>query len=191
MVRSFTKQTLPGGLVESLCDQARHAPSAGHTQAVSFLVLDSPGACKRYWETTLPPGRRPHFSFPQLLNAPALVLVLVSPQAYLDRYSEPDKLETGRGSSFEAWPVPFWWVDSGAAVQNLLLLVTNTGLGACLVGLFDNEKAVHAEFGLEPEQRIVAAVAIGYRLDGPFGRSSGRPWKPVDEVIRQARAGQR
>ena len=36
----------------------------------------------------------------------------------------------------EAWPVPYWQTDTAMAVQNLLLLAEDRGLGALFFGLF-------------------------------------------------------
>ncbi len=185
MVRAFSSRPLPDGKIDALCEQARHAPSAGNTQAVSFLILDTPDVTSRYWNTTLPPERRSSFSFPKLLDAPTIVLVLLKPHAYLDRYSEKDKKHTMRGLNFDAWPVPFWWVDSGAVIQNLLLLATAEGLGACVVGLFDHEDEIRTEFGLPDDQRIVTALTIGHAIEDSPGRSAHRQWKPVSEIIKR------
>ena len=100
------------------------------------------------------------------------MLVTTRPADYTERYSEPDKRPAGRGDSFDAWPVPYWWVDAGAVVQNLLLLVAANGLGACLFGPFDHEPALREEFAIDEERRIVATVAVGPpppRRTRPFG----------------------
>jgi nitroreductase len=113
-----------------------------------------------------------------------LIVVAVSPEAYVARYGEPDKSGTGLGASLDAWSVPYWWVDAGAAVENLLLAVTDAGLGACLFGLFDHEHAVADVFGVPEGVRLVATVAVGHR--GPAdrrGRSAERPRRALAEVI--------
>jgi nitroreductase len=79
--------------------------------------------------------------------------------------------------------VPYWWVDAGTVIQNLLLLAVDDGLGACLFGLFDHEPAVADEFGLDPGLRLVATVALGRPLPDQPGRSAKRPRPPLDEVI--------
>lgn len=183
MVRSFAPDPVDPGQVTGLCDLARRAPSAGNSQATDFLVLDEPGSVARYWDLTLPAPRRDGFAWPGLLVAPVLVVVAVRPGAYVDRYGEADKAPTGLGAGEEAWPVPYWWVDAGAAVEHLLLGVVEAGLGACLFGLFDHEQAVAAAFGVPADRRLVATVAIGRpRADGP-GRSAGRARRPLDEVV--------
>lgn len=182
MVRSFTDEPLPPNALDELCDLARRAPSAGNSQGSAFLVLDEPSTVARYWDVTLPEPRRENFRWPGLVNAPALVIVAVRPETYVERYAESDKTRTGLGESAEAWPVPYWWVDAGAAAQNLLLATVDAGLGACLFGLFDHEASVAAAFGVPADWRLVATVAIGHPASAPPGRSAVRPRRPLDEV---------
>ena len=44
MVRAYTSEPVPTEVVDRLLDLARRAPPAGNTQAVRFLVLDTPEA---------------------------------------------------------------------------------------------------------------------------------------------------
>ncbi len=139
MVRAFTPEPLLPGTVAALVDLARRAPSAGHTQGWAFVALEGADQTARYWDVTLTAERRTRFRWPGLLTAPALVVVLVRPDAWVERYAEPDKAASGLGTGSEAWSVPYWWVDGGMAVEHLLLGAVDAGLGACFFGLFDHE----------------------------------------------------
>lgn len=179
MVRAMSSQPLAPGKLDALLDLARKAPAAGNTAAVSFLVLDTPESVASYWATTL--ASPATFAWQQLLDAPALVVVCTRPEAYAERYREPDKSRTGLGSA--EWPVPYWWVDAGAVAQNLLLLCVDAGLGACLFGLFDHEAAVRDRFGVPGGQRLVATIAIGHPLPDQPGRSAARGRPPAEQII--------
>lgn len=183
MVRAFATTPVPPPELDPLLDLARRAPSAGNTQAVGFVVLDTPEATARYWDITLPPARRHSFRWQGLLDAPVLVLVTVRPDAYLERYSEPDKRPTGRGGSTGAWPVPYWFVDAGAVAQNLLLLAVDRGLGACLFGAFDHEPDLRPALGVDDGVRLVATIALGHPRPDQPGRSAHRPRRPLAEVV--------
>jgi nitroreductase len=190
MVRAFTDEPVDDALVGELCDLARRAPSAGNSQGTSFLVLSGAEARTRYWDTTLPEPRRANFRWPGLVRAPVLVVVAAAPHAYLERYREPDKTASGLGAGTDAWPVPYWWVDAGAAIEHLLLGVTDAGLGACLFGLFDHERAVAEVFGVPEAVRLVATIALGHPdPDDSPGRSAGRPRRPLTEVVHRDRWG--
>lgn len=185
MVRSFRADPLPAAEIDDLLDWARRGPSAGNTQATGFVVLDHPAATAAYWDLTLPAERRAGFRWQGLLRAPVLVLVTTRPDRYVARYAEGDKAATGRGTSTDRWPVPYWFVDAGAVVQNLLLLAVERGLGACLFGPFDHEPALIRRFGLDEGERIVATVALGRPEPDEPGRSAHRPRPPVGDVVRR------
>lgn len=189
MVRSFTADPVPPALLDGLLDAARRAPSAGNTQATRYLVLDTPDAVAGYWDLTLTAEARDRFSWPGLLVAPALVVVLVDPSAYVARYAEGDKVATGLGEGTGAWAVPYWWVDAGAALQTLLLGAVDAGLGACLFGLFAAEGAVCEAHGVPDGWRAAGTVALGRPAPDRPGRSAGRPRPALTEVVRRGAWG--
>ena len=180
MCRNFLPDPLPDGVVDELLDQARRSPSAGNTQAVEFCVVAQP---ERYWELTLTPERRADFPWPGLLVAPVLVVVLTEPQRYVRRYAEADKAHTGFGESTDAWPVPYWWVDAGMAVHNLLLGATAADLGSCFFGAFEHEAAVIEGLGIPAGRRVVGTVALGHPSDQRPSSSTTRPRRPLGEII--------
>ncbi len=187
MVRSFADRPVDVDLVDDLLDLARRAPSAGHTQPWSFVVLTGPEETGRLWDVTLPADRRATFRWPGLLSAPVVVLPLVEPGAYVTRYAEPDKVRSGLGGSADDWPVPYWWIDGGMAVQNLLLAAVDAGLGALFYGLFDHEAAVLRTFGVPDGWRALGAVALGWPTPSAPGRSAERPRPALAEVVHRGR----
>lgn len=182
MVRSFDGRPVPVGVVDALVDLARRAPSAGNVQAVSFVVLEG-AETARIWDVTLPPGRRAAFRWQRLLDAPVVIVPVVSPAAYAARYAEADKAATGLGAGSDAWPVPYWWVDGGMAVHGLLLAAVDAGLGALFYGLFDRERAVLDALGVPDEWRALGAVALGWPAPDEPGRSAGRSRPALSEVV--------
>jgi nitroreductase len=182
MVRAFDRRPVPPELVDRLLDLARRAPSAGHTQPWAFVVLEGADTA-RLWDVTLPAERRASFRWPALLDAPVVIVPLVSPEAYVDRYREADKRGTGLGVGTSAWPVPYWWVDGGMAVQTLLLGAADAGLGALFYGLFDQERAVLDALGVPVGWRAPGSVALGWPAPDEPGRSAARPRAPLDEVV--------
>ena len=184
MVRSFTGERLDPAVVDEICDLARRAPTAGNVAGVEFLVLegDDTGA---YWDVTLPSERRDGFAWPGLLNAPALVVVWSHLGGYLSRYREPDKTRTGLGAG--AWPVPYWFVDGGAAVMTMLLAAQDRGLGAAFFGMFDHEESVRRHFGVPSDRRGVGTVALGHpAADDRPSRSARRGRPALDEILHRS-----
>jgi nitroreductase len=184
MVRAFDRRPVPPAEVDRLVDLARRAPTAGHTQATAFVVLEGDDTA-RLWDVTLPPERRASFRWRRLLDAPVVIVPLVEPAAYARRYAEGDKASTGLGAGTDAWAVPYWWVDGGMAVHGLLLAAVDAGLGALFYGLFDHEAAALAALGVPAGWRALGAVALGWPAeegDGP-GRSAGRPRASLADVV--------
>ena len=183
MVRSFTDAPVEPEMVDTLVSALLSGPSAGNTRSLDVLVLIGDDVVN-YWNTTLPSGRRDNFPWPRLLLAPLLLIPYVQPSAYPARYSEPDKASTGLGEGVEAWSVPYWWVDGGAAVENVLLAVSDFELGACFFGQFEHERAVRERFGVPAARRAVGTIAIGHPDgDDRTSLSARRPRRPLDESV--------
>ena len=184
MVRAFLPDPIAPAQLERVVRPATRAPSAGHAQGVTLVVASDKAATAHYWDTTLPAARRAAFPWPGLLLAPVLVIVSVDPTAYVARYTEADKAETGLGLGVAAWPQPMWFVDGGMVAMALLYGATAEGLGACFFGVFEHEAAVREAFGVPPHVRLVGTVAVGHpdvERDHP-SRSAGRPRR--DDVVR-------
>lgn len=179
MCRDFSADPVDDDVLDTVLRAAFRGPSAGNTDALDLIVLRGPqvGA---YWDVALPRGpRRDAFRWPGLLRAPVLVLPVVDPGAYVRRYSQPDKTRSGLGGSTVDWPVPYWWVDGGAAVMALLLAAEAEGLGALLFGQFHTTDDVAQLVGLPADRRCVGTVALG--RPAPGGRepsASARRGRP-------------
>lgn len=184
MTRAFRPDPIPHELLKAVIDAGRRAPSAGNSQGFAFAVLEGAEQTARYWDTTLP--GRSSFGFPGLLDAPALVIVLAHPQAYVDRYAEPDKVATGLGESAERWPVAYWTVDASFAAMLIQLAAIDAGLGVLFFGPFDHEADVLRTLGIPDEYEAIGTIAIGWPdedRDTRAGTSASRPRLAVDEVV--------
>ncbi len=186
MRRVYANVPVDNAWLDVTLDLAANVPSAGNAQGLDWLVLTDPDDVDRYWSITLG-ERRATFSYPGLLEAPVLVIAIVDPGAYVARYSESDKAKSGLGERQDAWPIPYWFVDAGMAIQTLLLAVEEANMSACLFGLFDHEQAVLECFGVPTNHRAAGTIAIGHRAPGvePPGRSANRPRR--SDVIHRAR----
>ena len=183
MVRSFTNEAVAPDALERIINAGHSGPSAGNTRSLELVVLEGIET-DSYWDTTLSPGKRDAFPWPGLLNAPVLLIPYVDPSAYVNRYAEADKARTGLGGSQDAWTVPYWWVDGGAAVENMLLASIAEGLGACFFGQFEHETAVSERFGVPEGRRAVGTIAVGHpdpSADRP-STSAARPSRPTSQV---------
>src|SRR4051794_355320 len=194
MTRRFAPDPVSTELLVELLDLARRAPSAGYSQGTHFLLLEGERVTW-FWEVT---GAGAWFDkvSPGVTSAPAIVLPLADPGAYTARYAESDKAdpvldgEEGPGlDRQEAWPVPYWQTDTAMAVQNLLLLAEDRGLGALFFGLFGGEEELLAALGVPAGVRPIGAVALGHRApdDRPSGSATTRPRRTRPSVVHVGR----
>lgn len=183
MTRAFDGHPVPREVLLGCIDLATRAPSAGKSQGWHFLVLDGDDV-KNFWNITLPDEKRVNFAWPHLLDAPCIVLPCAISRMYVERYSEPDKAATGLGDSAEAWPVPYWTIDTSFATMTFLLAAEDAGLGALFFGIFNGETELRAQFSIPDDVQILGAVAVGNRRDNHEqpGRSARRPRRTAQAV---------
>ena len=87
--------------------------------------------------------------------------------------------------ALDAWPVPYWYVDTAFAAMVALLAAVDEGLGALFFGQFEHEAAVQAALGIPADRRPVGTIALGYAApaDDRPSRSAARPRRPLDDVV--------
>src|SRR4051794_31562149 len=190
MVRRYDPdRPLQPGLLDRLVDVALRAPSAGFTQGVSFLLLEGAADRERFWTATNGPGE-PDAWLRGMRSAPALIVVLASAEAYLDRYALPDKGWTGRSAG--PWTAPYWFVDAGMAAMAALYGVVDAdgGLGACFFGVpAGRVEDLRQAFGIPADQAVVGVLSVGYRAadEQPSGSPRRRTRRPRSELVRYGR----
>jgi nitroreductase len=108
----------------------------------------------------------------------------VSEGIYHRRYQEPDKLQDD-GSEID-WPIPFWWVDVGATMQNVMLAAVDAGLGSGFVGIED-PWALAAVLGLPAEFAPIGVMPVGIPRPDKRSPSLKRGWVPFEEFARWER----
>ena len=184
MTRAFSTQPVEASTISSLVDLASRAPSAGKTQGWHLVVLQGDEVAA-FWNDTLPEDRRESFRFKKLLDAPVIALPFADPDAYVERYSLADKQQTGLGAGVDAWPTPYWTIDSAFAVMTLLHAAHDIGLGALFFAVFNGADDVRARLGVPERMQMLGAIAIGWPLPegGDSGVSAKLPRRKPDEII--------
>lgn len=188
MVRRFDPAVPVGWeVVRDLVALAVRAPSAGFSQGWDFVCLVDAADRAAFWAAT-DEGRPPDPWRRGVSAAPALVVCLSDPTAYLDRYAEPDKGWEDR--SPDRWPIPYWDTDTAMAVMVLLLAAEDAGLGALFFGVpAERHAAVREAFGIPEDRRLVGVVALGTEAARVSGSARSRPRRGVDEVLHEGRFG--
>lgn len=180
----YTERPVDRDLLIRVLGAGRKAPSAGFTQGARFLVLEG-DQVEHFFRTTYPP----EIDVSAMLPCPVVVLPLQDAQAYVSRYAEPDKAQFGLGTGAEAWPVPYWTVDTAFATMTVLLSATAAGLGAWFFGIFNGERELLDFLGVPEHVTTIGAFTLGHpRDDGPStGSVRTRARRPQEDRIRWGR----
>jgi nitroreductase len=187
MVRDFSDEPVSRALVEQLLANATHIPSAGYSQGFAFVVLTDSGQRRLFWETTSGPEWRGESESESLTRAPVVIIPMAHKQAYLDRYGRSDKVHTPL-SREDAWPAPYWDIDTGFGVMLILLTAIDLGLGALFFAIFAGEKALLDALGVPAGYRPIGAIAVGHPTPGEHSEpelSTGR--RHLEDVVRWER----
>ncbi len=190
MVRHYRSEPVPREVVERIVSTVRRAPSAGYSQGQRLVVITEKERraeiARIMGETgwTAPDGRELW-----LESAPVHILVCTREDDYHERYRQPDKLDDGEEID---WPVPFWFVDAGAALMLLLLGAIDEGLAAGLSGIEGAAaEKVRMAFGIPDDVTLVALVTIGYPAPDPgWSAVTSRrtqPRRPPADIVRWER----
>jgi nitroreductase len=159
MVRSFEDRAISPELLDRLLDNGRRAPSAGHSQGWSWIVFDGKDECARFWQAADPEQRGWKGGWPDLYNAPLILVPCPEKSVYLERYARPDKGWADRSESH--WPVPYWEIDTAMGAMVVLLTAVDLGLGALFFGIFRMKEFKDA-VGIPDEVTPIGAIAIGH-----------------------------
>jgi FMN reductase [NAD(P)H] len=177
MVRHYASEPVSREAVERIVGTVRRAPSAGYSQGQRVLVvMEDQGRAELLRIASAGWGVEEGLE-PWLESAPVHVLVCMREDDYHERYRQEDKLVEGEEIE---WPVPFWYVDAGAAVMLILLAAIDEGLAAGLTGVPKELAAeLGAAFGIPEDVTIVAHVTIGVPAPDPgWSAVTSRRTKP-------------
>jgi nitroreductase len=190
MVRHYTGEPVRLEAVRRIAETVRRAPSAGYSQGQRLLVVTEEAGRAEIARILGAAGwTQPDDREPWLESAPVHVLVCVREADYHDRYQRPDKLQDGEEID---WPVPYWYVDAGAALMLVLLAAIDEGLAAGVSGVPREAAAtLRSSFGVPEDVEVVALVTVGAPAPDP-GWSAvtsrrTRPRRESDDAVRWER----
>lgn len=163
-VRAYSSREVPHDVLERVLDAASFAPSSFNEQPWRFFVAtgetrtrvgeimaQSTVYLEDYMEVLGPEGyERATKWYTDLGGCP--VVVAVSMTVAEDTLTHLNRM-----------------LSVGAAVQNVLLAVTNEGLGACSITFsFWLRDELSRELGVPEDREIVALIAMGYPAEQPL-----------------------
>ena len=205
MTRAFdsTRSTPP--ISNGSSTSPSRAPSAGKAQGWHLVVLEGDETAV-FWDTTLPAVRRDSFRWQQLLErAGDRPAVRRLQGLHRPLRASPTRSQTGLGAGPDAWPVPYWTIDTSMSVMTLLLAAEDarsrravlrcvprrarappaardpTGPGAARC---DGASATRRPVAATTPTRVAVRTAADARrprsFTGGAGRGAGRQPCPVD-----------
>ncbi len=156
-IRSFRPDPIPEESIHRILIAAQRAPSAGNKQPWFFYVVRNAEMRKAL----------AHAAHDQdfIAQAPALIVVCAEPARSASRYGM-------RGEKLYAIQ------DTAAAVENMLLTITELGLGSCWIGAFDEDGVIDA-LSLPSSFRPVALLPVGF----PEEEGELRSRRPLSEIV--------
>jgi len=182
-VRRFEEGGVERDVIERIARLAQRAPSAGFSQGQRLVVVTEPD---RRREVARLLGEEEYQDLgmgPWISECAAQFIPCVSEAIYHRRYQEPDKVEDD-GSEID-WPIPYWWVDVGATMQNVMLAAVNEGLGCGFAGTDEaGWKEIRAYLAIPDEFMPIGVMPVGRPLPDVRSPSLKRGWVPFEEFAR-------
>jgi nitroreductase len=181
MVRNYQPDAVERATIERIVGAARSGPSAGFAQGQYLVVVTHEVTRAKIAELADEPLYVAQGMDPWISVAPVHVVVCANEADYHRRYQEPDKLNED-GTEID-WPVPYWFVDAGAAMMLLLLAAVEEGMGAGFFGVhrLDGLKQL---LSIPDEVDPIGVVTIGHPAGEQPKGSASRGWRALDDVVR-------
>jgi nitroreductase len=179
-VRRFQEGGVEPDVIERIARLAQRTPSAGFSQGQRLVVVTDPDRRREVGRLC---GEDQYLDVfgPWISECAAQFVPCVSEAIYHRRYQEPDKVLED-GSEIE-WPIPYWWVDIGATMQNIMLAAVDDGLGCGFVGIEDAQP-LRAFLGIPEEFAPIGVMPVGRPLPDVRSPSLKRGWVPFDQFAR-------
>jgi nitroreductase len=184
-VRRFEDGGVDASVIDRIARLAQRAPSAGFSQGQRLVVVTDPDLRRQVARVYGEDEYEPMFGR-WISQCAAQFIPCVSEAIYHRRYQEPDKIDAD-GREID-WPIPYWWVDVGATMQNVMLAAVNEGLGCGFVGAdASGIEALKRLLGIPDEFEPIGVMPVGRPLADVRSPSLKRGWVPFEEFCRWER----
>jgi nitroreductase len=184
MVRNYSPEPVAPDVLDRIVNAGLRAPSAGNSQGFGFVVVTDPATRQAIARVAEEEEYVAAGFDPWISRAPAHIVITVSEEVYRDRYREPDKL--GPDGEEIDWPVPYWWIDSGAALMAVLLAAVDEGLAAGFLGVH-SVPDLNVVLGIPAHHTPIGVVTVGHPLPDRRSGSLARGRKPRETVVHRER----
>lgn len=144
-IRTFKQKLIPPRLLKKLINAARYAPTGANLQPCEFILINKKQVVERIFPALKWAGYiRPEGDPPPGCEPTAYIVILVNNKK--------------KPLSPEA--------DAAAAVENILFIATDEGIGSCWLGAIDKKK-IKRILKVPAYCEVKYVVALGYPAEEP------------------------
>ena len=143
--RRFTPQPVDKNDLFVMIQAARLAPQAANIQPIRYAIVHQPQLLEPMFSCTKWAGYLADYAPPAGYRPTGYIVILLD-DALKGRYSD---------------------TDAGAAVENMLLVATEKGLGTCWLGAVDRDR-IRKLLGIPEGFSIHSVVAVGYPAQAQY-----------------------
>lgn len=186
MVRNYLDKPVGQAAVSRVVEAAFRAPSAGFSQGFTVVVVQDEARRKEIARIADEPAYVEKGFDPWISRAPVHIVLAISEQAYHDRYGEADKLDQS-GDEID-WPIPYWWVDVGAAMMAVLLAAVDEGLAAGFVGM-QSLPDLSSLLGFPERFSPIGVITVGHPAPDRRSSSLDRGKRLASDTLHYERYG--
>lgn len=183
-IRRFASEPVPDDVLHTLIEAARLAPSAVNAQPWRFVAVRDASVRERLSH---------HVLQPFVCEAPLVLVCCAVPPTDDDYASGLEMLAASGALDATAKEAIEQHIrgrdastrlisairDCALAIEHIVLMCVDRGLGCCPVGSFD-EQGVKEVLGIPPHVRVVLLLAIGTPLEGS---PPPRPRLPRERIL--------
>ncbi len=145
-VRSYLDKPVENEKIEKVIEAARLAPSACNSQCWRFIVVRDKEVLRQLVEKGL---EKIPVKNKWARTAPVIIVAC----------AELNFLTHRLGAKISA--IDYYLLDMGCAIEHLILMATELGLGTCWIGWF-KEKSIRKLLKIPKKTKIVALITLGY-----------------------------
>ena len=160
VVRNYKKiNNFDTSKLDNIAKYSIKIPTAGFSRGVEILQVNSIETIKKIASIFNEDIYLKKNYLPWISNSVSLFFIFVDEDSYHSRYSLSDKNKSVNSND---WDIPYWYVDSGSAIMNCMLLIEEQELKSGFMGLHSIQRSeVHKLLKIPNKYTIIGFVTAG------------------------------
>ncbi len=169
-IRCFKQKPIPLEILKKLVNAGRRAPSSANLQPIEYIIIDEVDLVERVFETLKWAGYISPAGNPLPGERPVAYIVVLANK----------KKNSGNCDR-----------DAAAAIENMLLVALEEGIGSCWLGAIDINQLTDI-LALPEHVKLDSVIALGYSNESPQVekmKDSVKYWKDDEGVLHVPKRG--